>query len=120
MCKNPVCKLLLEQFHSCSMCDIAKVYFTSKISYLLFPNSPPQNESAKGSDTTNNNLTEPIKPYSQSIAGVQFCFAFCQPQHLCAQMLCPHYFAQPNKQVLTTILRSKFTCTVHQWSCSYP
>jgi hypothetical protein len=36
----------------------------------FFPISPPQTESAKGSETTNNNLTEPIKPYSQSIAGV--------------------------------------------------
>ncbi len=98
MCKNCVCKLLLEQLHLCSICDIAKVYFTSKISYLLFPNLSPQTGSAKASETTNNNLTEPIKPYSQSIAGVQFCFAFRQPQDLCAEMLCPHYFAQPNRQ----------------------
>jgi hypothetical protein len=57
----------------------------------FFPISPPtQTESAKGSETTNNNLTEPIKPYSQSIAGVQFCFAFCHAFVQIVHKCCAH------------------------------
>jgi hypothetical protein len=53
------------------------------ISYLPFLNLTHKTETgtAKDGDTTNSKPPGPIKPSSQSTAGIRLCCAFRQPQH---------------------------------------
>ncbi len=64
--------------------DPAKIFLTSKFSYLLFSN--PTHGTKTGTtnrwETTNSNPPGPIKLSSQSIASVRLCCAFYQPQKI--------------------------------------
>jgi hypothetical protein len=59
----------LEQLHPCSVCNPARVFLTSKSSYLLLPNDTPKIETGTGNGSAkgwfrvlNSNPAGPIKP----------------------------------------------------------
>jgi hypothetical protein len=97
-----------------SMGPAATVFLTCMISYLLFLNLTHKTETgtAKDEDTTNSKPPGPIKPSSQSTAGVRLCCAFLPASASCAKVLGQNHFAEPNQHVLT-FLHPKFAvqCT---------
>jgi hypothetical protein len=71
-----------EHLHWCSVCDPAKIFLTSKFSYLPFSNPTHKTKTwtANRWETTNSNPHGPIKLSSQLTKGVRLCCAFYQPQ----------------------------------------
>jgi len=72
----------LEHSSSFSVCDYAKIFLTSKCSYVLFSNPTHKTATATANrwETTNSNPAGPIELSSQSTTGVRLCCALYQPQ----------------------------------------
>jgi hypothetical protein len=101
-----------ELLQWCSVCDPAKIFLTSKFSYLLFSN--PTHKTKTGTpnrrETTNSTPPRPIIMFGLSETGSnsQIIFIMCQAL-LCllphsanyAKMLGQNHFAEPNWHVLT-------------------
>jgi hypothetical protein len=66
----------------CSVCDHAKIFLTSKFSYLLFSNPIHKAKigTANRRASTNSNPCAPIDLSSQATVGARFCCAFYQPE----------------------------------------
>ncbi len=89
-------KTPLEHLEWCSICDLEKIYFTSKLSYVLFcsPTHKTKTRTSKRWGTTNSKPPRPIIMMGQSetvsssqilfitlfFAGTQRCCAIYQPQ----------------------------------------
>jgi hypothetical protein len=74
-----------EHLQWCSVCDPAKIFLTSKFSYLLFSNLTHKTETGTANrwETTIATPPGPIKLSSQSLSGVRLCCAFYQLSKLC-------------------------------------
>ncbi len=84
-------KILLKcHLQWCSVCDPAKVFLTSKFSYLLFSNPAHQTKTGTANmwETTNCNPSGQIKLSNQSTAGFRLCCIFYQPRHFGPKRFC--------------------------------
>jgi len=101
-----------ELLQWCSVCDPAKIFLTSKFSYLLFSNPTHKTKSgtANRRETTNSKSPRPIIMFglSETESNSQILSIMCQAL-LCllphsanyAKMLGQNHFAEPNWHVLT-------------------
>ncbi len=95
----------------CSVCDPAKIFLKSKISYLLFFSNPTHKTktgTAKRWETISSNPHSPIKLSNQSINQSinNRCYALLclLLASACGKMLGQNHFAEPNPHVLTFLL----------------
>ncbi len=105
---------VLEQLHPCSLCGIASIFLTYKISYLLFLNLNHQTKmkSANGERL----LIATHLDQSNKLANQQQVLGFAMPlpaSEFCPKMLGQNHFAEPKRHVLTCCEHPKFTvqCT---------
>jgi hypothetical protein len=75
---------MLEHLHWCSVCDLAKIFLTSKLSFFpptLVPTHKTKTVTSNRWETTNSNPPGPIKLSSRLTVGVRLCCAFYQLEH---------------------------------------
>ncbi len=105
----------LEHLQRCSVCDLGKLFFTSKFSYFIFCNPTHETETGTANrwGTTNSKLPGPIIMMAQSetlissqilfvtlvSAGAQSCCAFYQTPQTVQLLLSQNHFRESNQQV---------------------
>jgi hypothetical protein len=76
---------MLEHLHWCLVCDLAKIFLTSKLSFfsppILVPTHKTKTETSNRWETTNSNPPGAIKLSSRLTVGVRLCCAFYQLEH---------------------------------------